>query len=145
MHAESRSHLYEPVTNGSPTGGYDSVDRLRQYQRGVLSTDGGSGNLGGGSIVTPITLPNTEKLRTYDLDDTGNWRRTSYVPEGTSSTTLELRQHNGLNEINWIRIASTITPFLYDNSGNLLDDGIRTYTWDGCTACSRLPGNQVAY
>ena len=35
LHAESRSHLYEPFAGGVPQGGYDSLDRLRQYKRGV--------------------------------------------------------------------------------------------------------------
>ena len=35
LHAESRSHLYEPFVSGVPQGGYDSLDRLRQYKRGV--------------------------------------------------------------------------------------------------------------
>ena len=35
LHAESRSHLYEPFVSGVPQGGYDSLDRLRQYRRGV--------------------------------------------------------------------------------------------------------------
>ncbi len=34
LHAESRSALYEPYVLSAPQGGYDSVNRLRQYQRG---------------------------------------------------------------------------------------------------------------
>jgi YD repeat-containing protein len=63
LHAESRSHLYEPFDDQVPLGGYDSLDRLRKYQRGVLSSTGGQGNAGGGSIVTPISLPNTDEKR----------------------------------------------------------------------------------
>jgi len=59
LHAESRSSLYEPFDDQTPLGGYDSLDRLRQYQRGVLSSTGGQGNAGGGSITTPISLPGT--------------------------------------------------------------------------------------
>jgi len=47
LHAESRSAVYP---------GYDSMDRLRQYQRGVLAS-------GGASIATPITLPGTDSQR----------------------------------------------------------------------------------
>jgi hypothetical protein len=125
LHAESRSHLYEPFANGTPQGGYDSLDRLRQYQRGVLSTNSGHNNLGGGGIDTPISLPNTDQSRTYDLDGLGNWRRTDYEPVGGSQTT-EIRQHNALNQIT----RRDSTPFSYDLNGNLLDDGIRLYTWD---------------
>jgi len=89
LHAESRSHLYEPFdANNDPTGGYDSLDRLRQYQRGTLSSTGG------GSITTPISLPGTDEDRSYDLDGLGNWRRTSFDPVGGSAET-QIRQHNG--------------------------------------------------
>ncbi len=37
LHCEERSHLYEPFQYGAPTGGYDSLSRLRQYQRGTLT------------------------------------------------------------------------------------------------------------
>jgi RHS repeat-associated protein len=125
LHAESRSHLYEPFANLTPQGGYDSLDRLRRYQRGVLSSTGGHNNLGGGGIDTPISLPNTDQSRTYDLDGLGNWRRTVFEPVGGSQTT-EFRQHNALNQI----AKRDSTPFTYDLNGNLLDDGIRLYTWD---------------
>ncbi len=125
LHAESRSHLYEPFNNGRPQGGYDSIDRLRQYQRGVLSATGGNNNLGGGGIETPISLPNTDQNRTYDLDGLGNWRRTTFEAVGGAETT-EVRQHNALNQIT----SRDSTPFSYDLNGNLLDDGIRLYTWD---------------
>ncbi len=125
LHAESRSQLYEPFANFEPQGGYDSIDRLRQYQRGVLTSAGGHNNLGGGGIETPISLPNTDQSRTYDLDGLGNWRRTTFEPVGGSQTT-EVRQHNALNQIT----KRDATPLTYDLNGNLLDDGTRLYTWD---------------
>ena len=130
LHAETRSHLYEPYSNGAPTGGYDSIDRLRQYQRGILSTTGGPSSSGGGSITTPISLPGTDEFRTYDLDGLGNWRRTSFEPVGDDEQ-LEIRQHNGLNQITRI----DDTPFEYDgvpgaSNGNLANDGVRSYEWD---------------
>jgi hypothetical protein len=45
LHAESRSSLYPS---------YDSMNRLLEYQRGVLAS-------GGGSITTPISLPDTNQ------------------------------------------------------------------------------------
>ena len=48
LHAENRSHLYEPFDSKVPQGGYDSLDRLLQYQRGTLDSTGGSGGNGGG-------------------------------------------------------------------------------------------------
>ena len=98
LHAENRSHLYEPFVNQVPQGGYDSLDRLLQYQRGTLSSSGGFNNAGGGSIASAITLPNTDTQRSYLLDGLGNWRNTAFTPVGGSAET-EVRQHNGLNQI----------------------------------------------
>jgi RHS repeat-associated protein len=124
IHAESRSALY-------PT--YDSMNRLGQYERGILASDGAS-------IATPITLPGTENARIYNLDGLGNWKNTVYTPEGGSPTT-EIRQHNKLNEIT--RFATT--PVLYDHgnnassgnpliaqrgNGNIVNDGTRIYAYD---------------
>ncbi len=130
LHAENRSHLYEPfdATSNLPLGGYDSVDRLRQYQRGTLAT-------GGGQITSAITLPNTDTNRTYDLDGLGNWRRTAFTPVG-GALTNEVRQHNGLNEITSVKDGmGGVVPFLYDgvpgaSSGNLADDGTYLYFYD---------------
>ncbi len=135
LHAESRSHLYEPFdANDRPQGGYDSVDRLRQYQRGTLSSTGGNTNAGGGSVTTPISLPNTDKSRTYVLDGLGNWRRTAFDPVGGSDTT-QVRQHNGLNQITRTTEGATTIDFEYDgtpgaSNSNLENDGVRTYEWD---------------
>jgi len=49
LHAEERSSLYEPIdTDGNVVTSYDSLDRLRQYQRGTLSRAGGMDAAGGG-------------------------------------------------------------------------------------------------
>jgi hypothetical protein len=132
LHAESRSRLYQPFdATGAVEGGYDSIDRLRQYQRGVLSSTGGSGGLGGGSVTTPITLPNTDSFRGYDLDGLGNWHTTDYTPVGSPGSTTDLRQHNKLNQITTRKIdADPKIAFTYDLNGNLADDGVRLYTWD---------------
>ena len=131
LHAENRSHLYEPFdpVSNLPLGGYDSLDRLRQYQRGTLSSTGGSGGNGGGSITSggSITVPNTDTQRTYLLDGLGNWRQTGFTPVGSSAET-EVRQHNGLNQItrrqNPAASPSLLNP-TYDRNGNLTDDAAR--------------------
>ena len=136
LHAENRSHLYEPFdANQVPQGGYDSLDRLRLYQRGNLASTGGFNNAGGGSITTPIALPGTDNSRTYELDGAGNWRRTVFTPEASPSSQTEVRQHNGLNQITRIQNAAAQTNLSYDgtaghSNGNLGNDGTRTYTWD---------------
>ena len=48
---EPQQPLRAVHSNGLPTGGYDSLDRLLQYQRGTLASTGGSGGNGGGSIA----------------------------------------------------------------------------------------------
>ena len=131
LHAESRSSLY---TN-------DSMDRLIQYQRGVLSptvTGGWAGmglddwagltvdgwaTLGVGAapsdvaVATPITLPNTDSQRGYALDGLGNWRNTAFTPEG-GSPALEVRTHNKLNQITAFGVAPASTPITYDHGNN---------------------------
>ena len=108
------------------------MDRLRQYQRGTLSTTGGFNNTGGGSITTAIGVPNTDTQRTYDLDGLGNWRNTSFTPAGGSAET-EIRQHNGLNQVTRLQNPLAADPLInptYDKNGNLTADGAATYTWD---------------
>ena len=91
LHAENRSHLYEPYdANNSPTGGYDSLNPLRQYQQDTLSSTGGAGNLGGGSISSAITLANTNDSAQYNLNGLGNWRRFFSDPVGGGITTLRV-------------------------------------------------------
>ena len=136
LHAESRSSLYEPFdSDNRPEGGYDSLDRLRQYQRGDLASTGGSGNAGGGSVSTAITLPSTDESRTYNLDGLGNWKQTVFDPVGASEST-QVRQHNSLNEITSTKDDSDPkVEFDYDgapgaSNGNLANDGVRRYEWD---------------
>jgi RHS repeat-associated protein len=135
LQAEARSHLYEPMVGGVPQGGYDSLDRLRQYQRGTLES-------GGGSVTSPIAVPNTDEFRTYDLDGLGNWKKTEYEPVGGAVLTQN-RQHNYLNEIARTSIASSNTDFSYDGipgarNGNLADDGVRTYEWDALNRLKKV-------
>jgi RHS repeat-associated protein len=138
LQAESRSHLYEPIVDSEPQGGYDSLNRLRQYQRGALAS-------GGGSVNSPIVLPNTDEFRTYDLDGLGNWKKTVYEPVGGAETT-QVRQYNYLNEITRTTIASADTDFSYDgipgaSNGNLADDGVRTYEWDALNRLKKVYKN----
>jgi len=154
LHAEPRSSLYEPIdTDGNVGTSYDSLDRLRQYQRGILSSAGGIDAAGGGSITTPIALPGSNTTRSYNLDGLGNWKQTAYgLVDGGGTPTLntETRAHNYLNQITTDRLAvtgggTTTTPFAYDHgnnassgdpnvqrrgNGNLVNDGVCIYTYD---------------
>jgi len=153
LHAESRSDLYQPFNpDGSLQSGYDSADRLLQYQRGILATTGGYLRQGGGSVTTPITLPNTDVNRAYNLDGLGNWKTTTFSLEGGSPAT-EVRQHNAVNQI----IKFGTTPVLYDHgnntgpnaargSGNIVNDGTRAYQFDALNRLilvSKMPGTPL--
>ncbi|MCE9552376.1 MAG: hypothetical protein K8T91_03240, partial [Planctomycetes bacterium] len=92
----------------------------------------------GAAIDTPITLPNTNESRTYDLDGLGNWRRTTFTPVGGSES-KEVRQHNALNQITSIKEGSDPkVPFTYDLNGNLTNDGTRTYEWDALNRLKKV-------
>ncbi len=139
LHAEERDNLYQPVDNSgniaSPTPGYDSINRLLQYQRGTLNSTGGYQNAGGGSITAAITLPNTDQSRTYTLDGLGNWRATGFTPVGGSQTT-DQRNHNYVNEITQRTVGTgSQVVFQYDgtpgaSNGNLTNDGTLIYAYD---------------
>ncbi|MGC9261612.1 MAG: RHS repeat-associated core domain-containing protein [Phycisphaerae bacterium] len=139
LHAESRSFLYQPIsavgTIASPTPGYDSINRLLQYQRGTLSGTGGYQNTGGGSITAPNALPGTNTQENWNLDGLGNWRATGFLPVGGSQTT-DQRSHNNLNEIAQRTLTgSGAITFQYDgatgaSNGNLKNDGTLIYAFD---------------
>ena len=62
LHAENRSSLYQQFNaDQTPQDGYDSIDRLSVYLRGVLSATGGDGGNGGGFVTTIIALSGTER------------------------------------------------------------------------------------
>ncbi len=120
LQIEERSSLYDS---------YDSTNRLLDYQRGVLAS-------GGGSVTTPITLPNTDASRSYNLDALGNWSSSVYTPEGAGSSITDQRNHNKLNEITIRTLTgqSSVT-FEYDgtsgaSNGNLTYDGTLVYQYD---------------
>ncbi len=120
LHAEERSSLYDS---------YDSMNRLLDYQRGILAT-------GGGSVTTPIALPNTDQSRNYNLDALGNWTSSVYTPEGAGSAITDQRNHNKLNEIIQRTVGtSPAVTFQYDgatgaSNGNLKNDGTLIYAYD---------------
>jgi RHS repeat-associated protein len=139
LEAEDRSHLYQPFNaDGSFGVGYDSANRLRQYQRGVLSSATIPYRVNAGaSISTPTTLPGADQVRTYGLDGLGNWKNTNFTAVGSggsTTSTSEVRSHNYVNEITGVTDTTggtaDTTGFTYDKNGNLLNDGIRIYQYD---------------
>jgi RHS repeat-associated protein len=145
LQAVDRSNLYQPVDNSgniaSPTPGYDSVGRLLQYQRGELNSSGGYQNSGGGSVVAAeeIDVINTDRTRTYNLDGLGNWRNTSYqtvIGYGTTSSTVEARNHNYRNQLTLITATTDGTaeaiPFGYDHGNNANPPPYPAQKGNGC-------------
>jgi RHS repeat-associated protein len=85
---------------------YDAKHRLIQFEIGALD-----GN---------YQVPNPVTQTAYNLDALGNW-----LNKATDGIT-ENRNHNKMNEI----IDINGIPLLYDNNGNLLEDGINLYEHD---------------
>ena len=150
LESEDRSHLYQPFNSDGSFGvGYDSANRLTQYQRGILSSATIPYRVNAGaSISTPTTLPGADQVKTYGLDGLGNWKTSNFTlvgSGGSTTTTAEVRQHNYVNEITSVRDTTggtpTTTPFIYDHgnnadeaalqgNGNIANDGIRSYQYD---------------
>jgi YD repeat-containing protein len=104
------------------------------------------------SIATPTTLPGADQVRTYGLDGLGNWKTGNWTlvnSDGSTTSTVEMRQHNNVNAITRVRDttggSSTTTPFVYDHgynsvypdptiarrgNGNIVNDGVRIYLYD---------------
>jgi len=146
LHVESRSERY-PATR------HDSIDRLKEYARGLLAS-------GGGGVTTPTSLPGVRKEQTYALDGVGNWSNTTHEDVLTFSgmtvdqwaelqvedlATLpvadaepDFRDHNFLEQIESVTINGQTTNIQYDGStdgtgngnGNMTDDGLRLMTYD---------------
>ena len=87
---------------------YDDIYRLTNYKAGALS---------GGEITAPVTQTQ------YNYDGVGNG--TSTDRDGTVTTYTP----NNMNEYTAIVDGGTINP-VYDNNGNLTNDGTNTYTYD---------------
>src|SRR5262249_21989020 len=83
------------------------------------------------------TTPGT-KTQTWSLDGNGNWN--TVITDGTAQD----RTHSNVNEI----ATAGGTPYTYDDNGNLLDDGVRTYQWDALNRLRKVirksDGQEVA-
>jgi RHS repeat-associated protein len=90
--------------------GYDADYRL---------VDFGVGQLSGATIPSPLTRTK------WNLDPVGNWA--SKLTDGVTET----RSHNAANEITNIQIgAGPIVAVTHENTGNLVNDGKSTYSYD---------------
>jgi RHS repeat-associated protein len=81
----------------------------------------------GADATMPISITNYAKLQWYELDNLGN--RLEVQNDGVSqlyAPTDGLKLTNPMNRYEAVDTA----PFLYDERGNTLADGINTYTYD---------------
>ncbi|MCK6446788.1 MAG: hypothetical protein L6Q99_10385 [Planctomycetes bacterium] len=101
--AEGNKLHQESVTfpERSETYGYDAAHRLIQWKRGPL----------GGA---------PSKTQLWNLDALGNWDDT------TVNGIVEDRDHNAVNEL----VRRDTVNLVYDDNGNLIDDGSTLYEWD---------------
>jgi YD repeat-containing protein len=125
LHAECRSFLY-PHTD--PVGwGYDSANRLLQFERGIIHNDGMS-------IDTHLALAKVDSRRSYNLDATGNW-----VDNGFSGSVPAVQDHHDCHPDQQSRTTNNLnqiasvdgTDLSYDAKGNLLGYKDLTFTYDG--------------
>jgi RHS repeat-associated protein len=99
------SQMNQVVSSNSETYGYDALNRLTNFDVGVLS---------GGIIPSPATA------ESYTLDPVGNW--STLVSNSVSQT----RTHSAANEL----LTLNGSPLMYDANGNLTNDGRYAYTYD---------------
>src|SRR4029077_12167781 len=86
--------------------GYDNLNRLTAFERGVLSASGGAG--------TPLdTIASPSHSQSWSLDALGNFSSV------TTDATTQTRTANAQNEITSI---SGLTTPTYDNNGNTTKD-----------------------
>jgi RHS repeat-associated protein len=106
--ASAQSELYH--ANGS-SAGYDSLNRLTDFERGTLSASG--------SVLD--TVSSASHSIDWSLDALGNMA--SVTTDGGSAAT---RTHNSQNQITAVGGNSPT----YDNNGSLTNDGNQSYIYD---------------
>ncbi len=124
-------------TDNSVIGQYDALNRLVQFDRGVVQV----GLMDVPSLVSPSTLPDLMQAQTWtNLDPLSNWLETSVTKDG--ATESEFRQANEVNEYlgrgtnpqlfnptNGTPAPGTVA-ISHDENGNTIDDGEFAYTYD---------------
>jgi hypothetical protein len=106
--ASSQSELYH--ANGS-SAGYDSLNRLTDFERGTLSASG--------SVLD--TVSSASHSIDWSLDALGNMA--SVTTDGGSAAT---RSHNSQNQITAVGGNSPT----YDSNGSMTNDGSQSYLYD---------------
>ncbi|MCB9748012.1 MAG: RHS repeat protein [Candidatus Omnitrophica bacterium] len=94
---------------------YDAVGNRKQYDRTLQTDPLETINYGYNDIYELIQVTGSQS-HTFDYDSTGNRE----VADGTTYTTNNLNQYNDVGG----------TTHLYDNNGNLTNDGLKTYNYD---------------
>jgi RHS repeat-associated protein len=105
--------LNQAVSSNSESYSYDAIYRVTNFDVGTL--------VGG-------VVPSPSIAESYNLDALGNW--STFIRNAVTQT----RTHNAVNEILTIDTQS----LSYDANGNLIGDGINTYTYDGENRLTRV-------
>jgi len=102
---------------------YDSLHRLRQFERGVL-------NANQTAVVEAAPRPFAQTREWTHLDMLGNWRSTD-TTVGAEQAVTDTRTVNAANEylIQQVGSAQQI-DLVSDDNGNLTDDGAQLYEYD---------------
>jgi RHS repeat-associated protein len=107
----TQDELYQYDPSGEPPAdgsGYDALNQLTGFERGTLTA-----SISGGTLDT-ISSPSASD--SWSLDALGNWDAESVNGAFPSSRSFDSRNQ--------------ISGDSYDSNGNVLDDGINTYTYD---------------
>jgi YD repeat-containing protein len=120
------SELYHAnsTTSGDNNTAYDPLNRLAGFSRGTLTA---SANNGGGldTIATTNRSALAGSLKTWSLDQQGNW--TSSSTDGTSTS----RTNNDKNQVTSLTTGTNTTNLTFDNNGNTTqDDNGDKYVYD---------------
>ena len=114
----------------------DRHGRDRDHGKDHDKDDGSQG------LATQYTYDNARRLIAAQGDSTESY---AYDAAGNitqfdsgSSTTFAV---NNLNQI----VSADSTGYVYDANGNLLDDGVNTYTWDGADRLVQITNKQSGH
>jgi RHS repeat-associated protein len=104
---------------------YDSAYRLTSFARGTL-------NAAKTAIATPTNTLGALQNQGWTVDGLGNWTANTHTTGGTTGT--ENRTAGSFNQITTLTGSpydgNATGTYVYDNNGNLTDDGVRTYQYD---------------
>lgn len=100
---------------------YDNLSRLINFRRGELTFNGNQPIINDWDLTDSMFL---KQWQTWDLDSNGNWM---HIEQQLNYIFSE--EDRAVNEVNEYTIVDG-EEMVYDNNGNLLDDGENAYVYD---------------